>query len=614
MDYHYETLDDQRFQKLCQTLIVAQYPNAQCFPVGQPDGGRDAVSFHPEPAQDKFIVFQVKFSLDPNSKTERDVIKSLIKSEQKKIKQLNLHGATHYVLVTNVRGTAHPDVGSIDKANTEIKALTGAFDISAQVWWRDDLDRRLENATDIKWSYPEILKATDLLPLLVKEPGDTEDMKAALTIKNYMATQYKIDKDVKFKQVELQRKLTDLFVDLPLGYKRQRIEQNRQQHFPISGPDDIDAYVSQLEADEDFGNELENLFGHSGLAGAFMLQMPLRKGVTRFVVEGAPGQGKSTVTQFVCQVNRLRLLKKDVELTTVNDTHKTAMVRAPFRVDLRDYAAWASGRDPFASSTESTPLPLGRISLESFLAKQVESQSGGLKITENELYQFFARSHSVIVLDGFDEVADTTTRERIVEEICEAAERLDAHMNTHAKSMQIIVTSRPAAFADSPGFPEDDWIHLELKDLRDDNIEAYKNKWIEAQGLSEEEGGQVSSTLNDKLTQPHIRDLAHNPMQLAILLHLIHVQGAALPEKRTSLYEEYMKLFFNREAEKSAVVRDHRELLLSIHGMLAWVLHTQAEDGEGSGSITKAALHKEVKTYLEVKEHDPQLAGVLLMN
>ncbi len=82
----------------------------------------------------------------------------------------------------------------------------------------------------------------------------------------------------------------------------------------------------------------------------------------------------------------------------------------------------------------------------------------------------------------------------------------------------------------------------------------------------------VTSTLADKLDQPHLRDLARNPMQLAILLHLIHVQGAALPEKRTTLYEEYMKLFFNREAEKSVVVRDHRELLLAIHGVLAWQL------------------------------------------
>ena len=239
---------------------------------------------------------------------------------------------------------------------------------------------------------------------------------------------------------------------------------------------------------------------------------------------------------------------------------------------------------------------------------QVECQSGGLKITQDELLQFFARSHSVVVLDGFDEVADIAIRKRIVAEICEAAARLEAH----AKSMQIIVTSRPAAFSNSPGFPEEDWIHLELKDLRRSNIEAYKNKWIEAQGLSDDEGRLVSSTLHEKLDQPHLRDLARNPMQLAILLHLIHVQGVALPEKRTTLYEEYMKLFFNREAEKSVIVRDHRELLMSIHGVLAWVLHTQAEQGGGSGSITRVALREEVRTYLETEEHDPQLAGELV--
>ena len=366
MDYHYETLDDQRFQKFCQALIVAQYPNTQCFPVGQPDGGRDAVSFHPEPDQDEFIVFQVKFSRDPNSKIERNVIESLIKSEREKVEQLILHGATHYVLATNVRGTAHLDIGSIDKANSENKVLTDAFGISAQVWWRDDLDRRLENASDIKWSYPEILKATDLLPLLIKKPEDSEDLQAALTLKNYMATQYKTDRDVKFKQVELKCRLTDLFVDLPLDYKRPRIEQNLQLRFPIGIPGDIDAYVSQLDFDENYEGEQENPFGHSGLAGAFLLQMPLRKGVTRFVVEGAPGQGKSTVTQFLCQVNRLRLLKKDIELTVVDDIHKSAMVRAPFRVDLRDYAAWVSGRGPFANSTGSTLSPLGRRPLECF--------------------------------------------------------------------------------------------------------------------------------------------------------------------------------------------------------------------------------------------------------
>ena len=572
MDYNYEALDEKRFQKFSQALIVAQYPNTQCLPVGQADGGRDAFFFPDEPNHDGFVVFQVKFSRDPNGKTERDPIKALIKSEKDKVKKLIARGATHYYFITNIQGTAHLDAGSIDKVNKE---LANAFDLPAQVWWRDDLDRRLDNASDIKWSYPEILKATDVLPWLIRSPDDSEDMQAAHALKSYMATQYETNKDIKFKQVELKRKLTDLFIDLPIGRKRPQIEQDhRRLHFNATDLPGIETYISQLDLDDDDDDFVDETapFEHSRLAGAFLLQMPLGAGVSRFVIEGAPGQGKSTVTQFLCQVNRLRLLQKKYELNPVADMHKAAPVRTPFQIDLRDFAAWVSGRHPFDKTGESIVPAEGLRSLESFLAMQVGCHSGGLKIEPHELIQFFTRAHSVIVLDGLDEVADITTRESIVKEICEAATRLDAH----AKSMQLIVTSRPAAFANSPGFPEDDWVHLELKHLRRHNIEAYKSKWIEAQGMNEDEGNLISSTLVEKLEQPHLRDLARNPMQLTILLQLIHVQGVALPEKRTALYEEYMKIFFNREAEKSTVVRDHRELLLSIHGVLAWVLHTQA--------------------------------------
>ena len=336
--------------------------------------------------------------------------------------------------------------------------------------------------------------------------------------------------------------------------------------------------------------------------------MPLVRGVSRFVLEGAPGQGKSTVTQFLCQLNRLRLLMKDSELTPVDANHKQGPIRTPFRVDLRDYAAWVNGRHPFSKKPDLPVPPEGRRSLESFVAMQVSWHSGTLDINEDQLLHFLERSHSVIVLDGFDEVADITTRTTLVEEICRASARLAAH----CQSLQMIVTSRPAAFANSPGFPETDWAHLYLKNLRTPNILAYKEKWLHVQRLDSAEADMVSATLEQKLEQPHLRDLARNPMQLAILLHLIHEQGPALPEKRTTLYEEYMKLFLNREAEKSAVVRDRRELLLSIHGLLAWVLQIQVENGSGSGSMARSELREHVVAYLAREEHPPHLADTLL--
>lgn len=45
MDYLYENLGEDRFQELCQSLLIREFPNVQCFPIRQPDGGRDAVAY-----------------------------------------------------------------------------------------------------------------------------------------------------------------------------------------------------------------------------------------------------------------------------------------------------------------------------------------------------------------------------------------------------------------------------------------------------------------------------------------------------------------------------------------------------------------------------------------
>ena len=605
MDYHYEVLNEQSFQKLAQALILAAHPETVCLPVRQPDGGRDAVLYDMELRGKSFIVFQVKFSDDPKNKTERDAIESVIESEKSKVETLIEKGATHYYLVTNIRGTGHLDSGSIDKVNSQ---LTKAFGIPTYVWWRDDLNARLDNASDIKWSYIQICRATDILQLLVDRPNQSTNQNATKAISAYIGKQHGDDRDVKFKQVELKRHITDLFVDIPIGVKstnRKRDDVHR------NSPDlsELEKYLTQLYVDEDYEFDDEYQFERDYLATFFLLNLPVQNGVSRFVIEGAPGQGKSTVTQYLCQLNRLKLLpSQQSELNSVDAEYKSAITRTPFRIDLRDYAAWVSGRHPYSMEKEA-PLPKGsQRSLESFLTMQIGWLSGGLKITQEELLQFFTLAHSVIVLDGFDEVADISIREKVVEEICATADRLGAQ----AHSLQIIVTSRPAAFVNSPGFPEDDWIHLELKDLKRKNIFEYREKWSKIQDLTPNEDTALDITLREKLAQPHLRDLARNPMQLTILLQLMHVQGTALPDKRTALYEEYMKIFLNREVENKQIAGDHRDLILSIHGHLAWVLQVQAETGQGSGSITKGELKAEVESFLEREEHELTLADKLL--
>jgi hypothetical protein len=59
--YLYERLGDKRFQELCGSLLARVFPDVKCYPVGQTDGGKDAVV---KAASGDFI-YQVKWTSKP---------------------------------------------------------------------------------------------------------------------------------------------------------------------------------------------------------------------------------------------------------------------------------------------------------------------------------------------------------------------------------------------------------------------------------------------------------------------------------------------------------------------------------------------------------------------
>lgn len=591
MRYHYNSLGPDRFQEFCQALLVAAFPNVQCLPVGQPDGGRDAfttrylASRHRRGDESEAIVFQVKFSKSPGEdRDQREFLEAIVASELPKIKKLKLSGLDKYYLLTNVGGTAHLGGGSIDKMNAY---LSNALGVESYCWWRDDLDRRLDNNADVKWSYPDLLKATDLLQgLMTGLLGESEERRRA-AIRAYISSQYDDDEELKFKQVELQSKMVDLFVDLPVAPTRESFEINFLRHGRTFG----------------LMRHREHLLFENGdspdLAASFFLTDASGIECSRIVLEGAPGQGKSTVTQYICQVMRMLLLGKSAELSLLPEHHSSAKVRVPFRVDLRDFAKWMSGIDPFqpklVSLPDNTPL-----SLEGFLAAHVRLLSGGHEFNVSDFSAVIKASHVLIALDGFDEVAEVEMRNQLITEITKATTRL---RNAGGHSVQVIVTSRPAAFAKSSGFPEDDWLYVELLSLERTQVDEYANKWMKAKHLKDSEKHVFQRTLDNKLAEPHTKFLARNPMQLTILLALVYQRGESLPEKRTAMYDAYMDLFFSRESEKSSIVREHRELLIDIHRYLAWKLQTSAEGG-ANGSIEDGELQSTLFSYLAEQEED----------
>lgn len=580
MDYCYENLCDERFQQFCQSLLLREFPHLQCFPVGQRDGGRDAVTWQNQASAKEFAVYQVKFVRRPLA--EQDPHKRLIDildDESKNIAGLITKGARQYFLLTNVAGTAYPGSGSIDALQA---MLSKRMQIPVTVFWRDDLNRRLDGAYDIKWAFPQLLSGSDVLRLIIENGLSESRERRTLAVRTALQKQFEQDSRVRFKQVEIDNQLFDMFVDVPIGGQNDDAERW------------ISHFAPRLDEDAAFARPAIG-------AAALFLHPGTDKRFSHVVLEGAPGQGKSTVTQYICQVYRSRILNTAPQ--NLLSAHAETPLLLPLRIDLRDFATWLNRNDPF-SPEENTPLPKEEpASLEALIAAQIRNLSGGATFNVTDLQAVAQLSSLLVVLDGLDEVADLKQRKNVVQEIISAMGRL----KSIAASLRVIVTSRPNAYGTSLGFPPKRFTYLHLQDLRTTDVIEYGEKWIRARRLQGKEAGEAKRLLKQKIDQPHLRDLARNPMQLSILLSLLHTKGSSLPEKRTALYDYYVDLFLNREAEKSEIVREHRSLLIDLHQHLAWILHSESQLGKHRGNVSDERLRLLIRDYLKAEDQPENL-------
>lgn len=582
MNYPLENLDPERFQHLCQTLLVAAEPNISCFPVGMPDGGRDATQMTFNEEDEGFVIYQVKFSRTlKEGSSAREWAMEMADGEVEKVSRLKVKGAKRYIFITNVQGTSHLDVGSMDRLRTQLEEK---FQMPVACWWRDDICRRLDGNWSIKLRYPEVLSGQDFLRLLIEQKNDESKTRRLNAMRAFLADQYKEDQEVKFKQVELQNKILDLFVDLPFKV----VIENGRQFVKDKGPISFDASIHVSEREKAWV-----LSDESGIGTASLL-LNEKAGILlqQIVIEGAPGQGKSTLAQYLCQVHRIRLLGKQSDLQLLPEDHRLSPIYIPFKVDLRDLSEWLSGVDPFTKS----PLQKDALerTVEAFLARLVAHKAGGIAFDVNDLIEISKISPLFIAFDGLDEVADIRRRSEVVNGVSKTLLRLQENCS----SLKSIITSRPAAFANSPGFEHSLFPYLQLGSVTRDQIQLYSSKWLAARALTDKERAEFEKILEEKLDQPHLRDLSKNPMQLTILLSLILTKGSALPDKRTALYDSYIELFFGRESSKNPIVRENIDLLKDIHRYLAWVLHSRAEGGRGSGTDGRLST-EEMKSVLQ---------------
>lgn len=417
----------------------------------------------------------------------------------------------------------------------------------------------------------------------------------ALVVNTYLSASYAKEQALKFNQVDLHTPTVEAtFVDVLVGVR------------PSSELASLfESIQRQAPGDQEALNDPE---GDFAVGGAQLLLDPQWKG--NAILSGGPGQGKSTLLQYICQFYRAKRLGENA-YGAQNESlvRRDAVQRVPLRIDLKKYAQWAlheSGRIPPRSahekSSDEDTKPLA--SLELYLMDQVQQSAGPLYIFDkHDLVALLSTYPLLIALDGLDEVANVSIRN----EVAEAIRDFSARVSRDAADLSILVATRPGgslgALTGSGGFPL-----VRLKKLTQGLRLQYLDRWVQFSSLDAEEANRLREIFNESANIPHIRELASYPMQLAILLHLLH-RKQLLPQKRAELYREYLEVFLDREqAERKERLLDrYRPLMISTHAYLAWHLHSQTEQGKSTGAIKKDQLKELLQSHLYGREDDARL-------
>jgi hypothetical protein len=583
--YWYENLGEDDFQKLCQVIVTGKYDRVTCYPVGQKDGGRDIT----RRSGSGGVVYQVKWSKD-SVKNPITWLANAIAGESDNIKTLVAAGATHYVLMTSISGTgaaaADSDgrgAGTINKLETALAGYAKDFKLaSIECWWRDDIDPLVSVLPKSSlWRFQKMLAGPEAMRFLLdSDHEESRQARLATLVRKAVQAQWWRDEKVKFKQAELDKDdLEDLFVD---------VKTNANPTHRVGHPE---------------SNEVG-----PGSVGAAQYLVSSKSPFT--LVRGEPGQGKSTLGQYLSQIYRSEFVPDEPGNNIKRPTLSPTSSRVPLRIDLRDYGAWLDGDDPFSETQNTRKAPtrqrrLGGVErfLASFLSALTESDGLDVDTVDDLLNRFPV----LIVFDGLDEVAQLDTRQRVVNEIEKFISRWRGGSVVPPK---IVVTTRPNV----SGLAEPNaqlFEPITLLKLDQDLRLAYLDKWCAARGIVSHSRRELVNSFDARTAEPHIAQLAENPMQLTILLYLLHLHGHSVPDKRTALYDDYMKTFLNREAEKSVSVRDNRDNLEEVTAYLGWQLQGLAELHGSNGRLSTTDLKTEIFRYLTTVQKDTALVDSL---
>ena len=596
VDYDLSKLNSREFEHLVQSLSAkAIGPGIIIFGDG-PDGGREATfdGIIPYPTKTNpwngYGVVQAKFlQRSSGRKKDGDWVLAQLDSELAKYTkpESGLRIPNYFIFVTNVVLTPVKGTGSKDKVLTRLEDFKNQHSLKAfELWDYDKIRVLLDNNDEVRRAYTAFLTSGDAIALII-ERLNLQTPNFEETICSFLQKELLSDEFVNLEQAgdgtDERIPLARVFVDL---HARSQ-PQGPQMQFSASGNDAVyregslgtehAGFIKEIVAVSSERLDPQSLAVHS------LGQTP-EGGAPghsrgRFVLIGGPGQGKTTVGQFTCQLFRASIISQRPPATwsrevksalTMIRTHCeeeginfSLVPRFPFRIVLNEFASALSG------NSQQTVY-----SVFSYLAQQIRKRTEQ-EVSADDIKQWLANYPSLFVFDGLDEVPSSSNRDQVLESIRDFW--VDA-TNVNADVLAI-ATSRPQGYNEdfSPEYYQHQWlVHLD-KQLGN----HFAKRLVDVRyGTDADRKERVLGRLERAFESESTSRLMRTPLQVTIMTALVDRVGQP-PQARWNLFKAYYDVIYQREVERdipaSELLRFYQPDINAIHNRVALLLQIDSE-------------------------------------
>jgi predicted NACHT family NTPase len=210
------------------------------------------------------------------------------------------------------------------------------------------------------------------------------------------------------------------------------------------------------------------------------------------------------------------------------------------------------------------------LTLARYIVEDLININTSSMLVMDDVFDLASNNPILLALDGLDEVPNLEIRRQIVENLRVFLRCIDSENG----DVQVILSSRPKGYSgEFEGFKPIKW---ELNELEKSDFDEYCDCWLKKRIPDTEERSEAKERINRGMLSESVQRLARSLLQATVILTIVR-RKIEIPHQRNSLYKKYVEVIFDREKEKSSMVREHESALLRHHERVGYELHCKME-------------------------------------